>query len=151
MQGREAAWQAGGRMVQTPTSPVLPQVVLNFNGTSQELMAVSEHKLYWPLGYPPPDIPKCGFDNEDPACNQGDQPMLSEALHGATASSPGELNRGFFAPDFTSLPLSCQLTDYLIIPPSRCLTLVSLLQLGLSHRPLFHTGGSGFGGQPLSD
>ena len=88
MQGWEAAWQAGGRMVQTPTSPVLPQVVLNFNGTSQELMAVSEHKLYWPLGYPPPDIPKCGFDNEDPACNQGDQPMLSEALNGATASSP---------------------------------------------------------------
>uniref|UniRef100_A0A452S7I2 Guanylate cyclase n=1 Tax=Ursus americanus TaxID=9643 RepID=A0A452S7I2_URSAM len=23
--------------------------------------------LPWPLGYPPPDIPKCGFDNEDPA------------------------------------------------------------------------------------
>ncbi|EDM00568.1 natriuretic peptide receptor 1, isoform CRA_a [Rattus norvegicus] len=46
------------------------RVVLNYNGTSQELMAVSEHKLYWPLGYPPPDVPKCGFDNEDPACNQ---------------------------------------------------------------------------------
>ncbi|XP_050022436.1 atrial natriuretic peptide receptor 1 isoform X2 [Alexandromys fortis] len=46
------------------------RVVLNYNGTSQELMAVSDRKLYWPLGYPPPDIPKCGFDNEDPACNQ---------------------------------------------------------------------------------
>uniref|UniRef100_A0A5F9DG25 Guanylate cyclase n=1 Tax=Oryctolagus cuniculus TaxID=9986 RepID=A0A5F9DG25_RABIT len=46
------------------------QVALNYNGTSQELLAVSGRKLYWPLGYPPPDIPKCGFDNEDPACNQ---------------------------------------------------------------------------------
>ncbi|XP_069851644.1 atrial natriuretic peptide receptor 1 isoform X3 [Dipodomys merriami] len=46
------------------------RVVLNYNGTSQELVAVSGRQLYWPLGYPPPDIPKCGFDNEDPACNQ---------------------------------------------------------------------------------
>ncbi|XP_014647368.1 PREDICTED: atrial natriuretic peptide receptor 1 isoform X2 [Ceratotherium simum simum] len=46
------------------------RVVLNYNGTSQELVAVSGRKLNWPLGYPPPDIPKCGFDNEDPACNQ---------------------------------------------------------------------------------
>ncbi|XP_047375739.1 atrial natriuretic peptide receptor 1 isoform X3 [Sciurus carolinensis] len=46
------------------------RVVLNYNGTSQELVAMSGRKLYWPLGYPPPDIPKCGFDNEDPACNQ---------------------------------------------------------------------------------
>ncbi|XP_062048275.1 atrial natriuretic peptide receptor 1 isoform X3 [Lepus europaeus] len=46
------------------------RVALNYNGTSQELVAVSGRKLYWPLGYPPPDIPKCGFDNEDPACNQ---------------------------------------------------------------------------------
>uniref|UniRef100_A0A452S5N7 Guanylate cyclase n=1 Tax=Ursus americanus TaxID=9643 RepID=A0A452S5N7_URSAM len=48
------------------------RVVLNYNGTSQELVAVPGRKLSWPLGYPPPDIPKCGFDNEDPACNQGD-------------------------------------------------------------------------------
>ncbi|XP_027469601.1 atrial natriuretic peptide receptor 1 isoform X3 [Zalophus californianus] len=46
------------------------RVVLNYNGTSQELVAVPGRKLNWPLGYPPPDIPKCGFDNEDPACNQ---------------------------------------------------------------------------------
>ncbi|KAG8519991.1 Atrial natriuretic peptide receptor 1 [Galemys pyrenaicus] len=46
------------------------RVVLNYNGTSQELVAMSGRKLNWPLGYPPPDIPKCGFDNEDPACNQ---------------------------------------------------------------------------------
>ncbi|XP_029086325.1 atrial natriuretic peptide receptor 1 isoform X1 [Monodon monoceros] len=46
------------------------RVVLNFNGTSQELVTVSGCKLNWPLGYPPPDVPKCGFDNEDPACNQ---------------------------------------------------------------------------------
>ncbi|XP_055479383.1 atrial natriuretic peptide receptor 1 isoform X2 [Psammomys obesus] len=46
------------------------RVVLNYNGASQELVAVSERKLHWPLGYPPPDIPKCGFDNEDPACKQ---------------------------------------------------------------------------------
>uniref|UniRef100_A0A452V4P1 Guanylate cyclase n=1 Tax=Ursus maritimus TaxID=29073 RepID=A0A452V4P1_URSMA len=46
------------------------RVVLNYNGTSQELVAVPGRKLSWPLGYPPPDIPKCGFDNEDPACNQ---------------------------------------------------------------------------------
>ncbi|XP_053447082.1 atrial natriuretic peptide receptor 1 isoform X2 [Nycticebus coucang] len=46
------------------------RVVLNYNGTSQELVAVSGRKLNWPLGYPPPDIPKCGFDNEEPACNQ---------------------------------------------------------------------------------
>ncbi|XP_034865513.1 atrial natriuretic peptide receptor 1 isoform X3 [Mirounga leonina] len=46
------------------------RVVLNYNGTSQELVAMPGCKLNWPLGYPPPDIPKCGFDNEDPACNQ---------------------------------------------------------------------------------
>ncbi|XP_046948928.1 atrial natriuretic peptide receptor 1 [Lynx rufus] len=45
-------------------------VVLNYNGTSRELVAVPGHELSWPLGHPPPDIPKCGFDNEDPACNQ---------------------------------------------------------------------------------
>lgn len=31
---------------------------------------MSGHKLNWPSGYPPPDIPKCGFDNENPTCNQ---------------------------------------------------------------------------------
>uniref|UniRef100_A0A8C9K6N9 Guanylate cyclase n=1 Tax=Panthera tigris altaica TaxID=74533 RepID=A0A8C9K6N9_PANTA len=46
------------------------RVVLNYNGTSRELVAVPGHELSWPLGHPPPDIPKCGFDNEDPACNQ---------------------------------------------------------------------------------
>ncbi|XP_011379382.1 atrial natriuretic peptide receptor 1 [Pteropus vampyrus] len=46
------------------------RVVLNYNGTSEELVAVSGHQLNWPLGFPPPDIPRCGFDNEDPACNQ---------------------------------------------------------------------------------
>uniref|UniRef100_A0A452V4I3 Guanylate cyclase n=1 Tax=Ursus maritimus TaxID=29073 RepID=A0A452V4I3_URSMA len=53
------------------------RVVLNYNGTSQELVAVPGRKLSWPLGYPPPDIPKCGFDNEDPACNQGGAAKLS--------------------------------------------------------------------------
>uniref|UniRef100_H0W391 Guanylate cyclase n=1 Tax=Cavia porcellus TaxID=10141 RepID=H0W391_CAVPO len=47
------------------------RVVLNYNGTSQKLVAESGRQLYWPLGYPPPDVPKCGFDNEDPACSQG--------------------------------------------------------------------------------
>ncbi|XP_060057432.1 atrial natriuretic peptide receptor 1 isoform X1 [Erinaceus europaeus] len=46
------------------------RVVLNYNGTSQELVAMSGRDLYWPGGHPPPDIPRCGFDNEDPACNQ---------------------------------------------------------------------------------
>ncbi|XP_004871480.1 atrial natriuretic peptide receptor 1 [Heterocephalus glaber] len=46
------------------------RVVLNYNGTSQELVAESGRDLHWPLGYPPPDVPKCGFDNEDPACHQ---------------------------------------------------------------------------------
>ncbi|XP_004619297.1 atrial natriuretic peptide receptor 1 [Sorex araneus] len=45
-------------------------VVLNYNGTSKELVAESGRKLNWPLGHPPPDVPKCGFDNEDPACNR---------------------------------------------------------------------------------
>lgn len=40
-------------------------------------MTMSGCKLNWPLGYPPPDVPKCGFDNEDPACNQGDCPLPS--------------------------------------------------------------------------
>ncbi|XP_004780428.1 atrial natriuretic peptide receptor 1 isoform X2 [Mustela putorius furo] len=46
------------------------RVVLNYNGTSQELVAVPGRKLNWALGHPPPDTPECGFDNEDPACNQ---------------------------------------------------------------------------------
>ncbi|XP_074175093.1 atrial natriuretic peptide receptor 1 isoform X2 [Rhinolophus sinicus] len=55
------------------------RVVLNYNGASQELEAVSGRTLNWPLGYPPPDIPKCGFDNEHPDCNQAHFSVL-EAL-----------------------------------------------------------------------
>ncbi|KAK2495646.1 hypothetical protein MC885_001565 [Smutsia gigantea] len=54
------------------------RVVLNFNGTSQELVARSGHKLNWPSGYPPPDIPKCGFDNENPAKMQLEKELASE-------------------------------------------------------------------------
>lgn len=36
---------------------------------------MSARTLTWPSGYPPPDIPKCGFENEDPACNQGACPL----------------------------------------------------------------------------
>lgn len=106
-QPRHRSWKQ--RRLQALTIPDLPQVVLNYNGTSQELMAVSDRKLYWPLGYPPPDIPKCGFDNEDPACNQGDWPMLPKSCCQATASSQGA--RGSFPPDVTSLHLSSQRTS----------------------------------------
>ncbi|XP_043820485.1 atrial natriuretic peptide receptor 1 isoform X1 [Dromiciops gliroides] len=46
------------------------RVVLNYNGTTQEMVSVHGRELYWPLGHPPPDVPPCGFDGRDPACSQ---------------------------------------------------------------------------------
>ncbi|XP_072503134.1 atrial natriuretic peptide receptor 1 isoform X6 [Notamacropus eugenii] len=46
------------------------RVVLNYNGTTQEMVSVHGRELYWPLGRPPPDVPPCGFDGKDLACSQ---------------------------------------------------------------------------------
>lgn len=82
--GQEAAPQAS-----PASTAALLQVVLNYNGTSQELVAVPGRKLNWALGHPPPDTPECGFDNEDPACNQGDCLMPSRPrFWRQTVSSP---------------------------------------------------------------
>uniref|UniRef100_A0A7N5JIA4 Guanylate cyclase n=1 Tax=Ailuropoda melanoleuca TaxID=9646 RepID=A0A7N5JIA4_AILME len=72
------------------------RVVLNYNGTSQELVAVPGRKLSWPLGYPPPDIPKCGFDNEDPACNQDHFSTLEVLALVGSLSLLGILTVSFF-------------------------------------------------------
>ncbi|XP_027727411.1 atrial natriuretic peptide receptor 1-like isoform X2 [Vombatus ursinus] len=46
------------------------RVVLNYNGTTQEMVSVHGRELYWPLGHPPVDVPPCGFDGRDPSCSQ---------------------------------------------------------------------------------
>ncbi|XP_038624938.1 atrial natriuretic peptide receptor 1 [Tachyglossus aculeatus] len=46
------------------------QVTLDFNGTTKELIPVPGRQLHWPGGGPPPDVPRCGFNNEEPACRK---------------------------------------------------------------------------------
>ncbi|KAJ8000203.1 hypothetical protein DPEC_G00202400 [Dallia pectoralis] len=44
------------------------QVVSVYDSTAKELVPVPGMKVQWPGGSPPPDIPECGFKNDNPAC-----------------------------------------------------------------------------------
>ncbi|KAM6899683.1 atrial natriuretic peptide receptor 1 [Xenentodon cancila] len=44
------------------------QVVSVYNGSMKQLILQKRLNFQWPGGAPPPDIPECGFKNDNPAC-----------------------------------------------------------------------------------
>ncbi|KAJ7985581.1 hypothetical protein DPEC_G00353560 [Dallia pectoralis] len=44
------------------------QIVLVYDGCQNKLMAVSGKTVHWPGGTVPPDVPFCGFENDNPEC-----------------------------------------------------------------------------------
>lgn len=43
-------------------------IVANYYGARQKYEPVPGSPIHWPGGRPPPDVPKCGFRGDDPAC-----------------------------------------------------------------------------------
>ncbi|KAK2830971.1 hypothetical protein Q5P01_018902 [Channa striata] len=44
------------------------QVVCVYNGSMKQLVVQSGRSFQWPGGAPPPDVPECGFKNDNAAC-----------------------------------------------------------------------------------
>ncbi|XP_017285209.1 atrial natriuretic peptide receptor 1 [Kryptolebias marmoratus] len=44
------------------------QVVCVYNGSLKQLVLQKGLNFQWPGGSPPPDVPECGFKNDNPAC-----------------------------------------------------------------------------------
>uniref|UniRef100_A0AAQ4QV17 Guanylate cyclase n=1 Tax=Gasterosteus aculeatus aculeatus TaxID=481459 RepID=A0AAQ4QV17_GASAC len=44
------------------------QVVCVYNSSMKQLIMQGGRSFQWPGGSPPPDVPKCGFKNDKPAC-----------------------------------------------------------------------------------
>ncbi|XP_029437485.1 atrial natriuretic peptide receptor 1 isoform X2 [Rhinatrema bivittatum] len=44
------------------------QIVSNYNGSLKKVIAVPGVEIHWPGNVIPKDVPPCGFENEDPAC-----------------------------------------------------------------------------------
>ncbi|XP_037651607.1 atrial natriuretic peptide receptor 1-like isoform X2 [Sebastes umbrosus] len=44
------------------------QVVCVYNSSMKQLIMQGGRSFQWPGGAPPPDVPKCGFKNDKPAC-----------------------------------------------------------------------------------
>ncbi len=47
---------------------VCVQVVSVYNSSMKQLVRMSGRSFQWPGGFPPPDIPECGFKNDKPSC-----------------------------------------------------------------------------------
>ncbi|XP_057689271.1 atrial natriuretic peptide receptor 1 [Corythoichthys intestinalis] len=50
------------------TNSSVYQMALVYNTLEENLMAVPGTALHWPGGVCPPDVPVCGFNNDNPAC-----------------------------------------------------------------------------------
>ncbi|XP_031697168.1 atrial natriuretic peptide receptor 1-like isoform X1 [Anarrhichthys ocellatus] len=44
------------------------QVVCVYNSSMKQLIMQGGRSFQWPDGSPPPDVPECGFKNDQPAC-----------------------------------------------------------------------------------
>ncbi|XP_075937386.1 atrial natriuretic peptide receptor 1-like [Anarhichas minor] len=53
-------------MIDTNTSTF--QIVLVYNSSEEQLTATPGTTLHWPGGVIPPDVPVCGFKNDNPVC-----------------------------------------------------------------------------------
>ncbi|KAI1885977.1 hypothetical protein AGOR_G00209300 [Albula goreensis] len=51
------------------------QIVSVYNGTQKQMVLLPEKKIQWPGGAPPPDVPFCGFKNDEPVCLAKTIPM----------------------------------------------------------------------------
>ncbi|XP_062897932.1 atrial natriuretic peptide receptor 1-like [Mobula hypostoma] len=56
------------------------QVVEHYNGTVKRILPVSGLEIHWPGNVVPEDVPHCGFDNENPACQKGRAFSMLEVL-----------------------------------------------------------------------
>uniref|UniRef100_A0A673L6J3 Guanylate cyclase n=1 Tax=Sinocyclocheilus rhinocerous TaxID=307959 RepID=A0A673L6J3_9TELE len=52
----------------TDTTTGVYQIVSVYNGSQKRMIPEPGMKVYWLKGSPPPDIPLCGFKNDNPAC-----------------------------------------------------------------------------------
>ncbi|KAI2652670.1 Atrial natriuretic peptide receptor 1 [Labeo rohita] len=52
----------------TDTDTGVYQIVSVYNGSQKRMIPEPGMKVYWLKGSPPPDIPLCGFKNDNPAC-----------------------------------------------------------------------------------
>ncbi|KAL2084551.1 hypothetical protein ACEWY4_020069 [Coilia grayii] len=52
----------------TDTSSSVFQTVLVYNGTQKQMLPVPGMVVQWPGGTIPPDVPECGFKNDNPVC-----------------------------------------------------------------------------------
>uniref|UniRef100_A0A8C1VVF5 Guanylate cyclase n=1 Tax=Cyprinus carpio TaxID=7962 RepID=A0A8C1VVF5_CYPCA len=52
----------------TDTATGVYQIVSVYNGSQKRMIPEPGMKVYWLKGNPPPDIPLCGFKNDNPAC-----------------------------------------------------------------------------------
>ena len=115
-------------------------------------MAVSGRTLHWPRGYPPPDIPTCGFENEDPTCSQGACPLPPRPLFWSHWFPLRGVKEALFPTLSVFFPLSIILVHWVTLRRFflLCLTKIFLAATWtVSYSPLFHPGGAGFGGQSL--
>uniref|UniRef100_A0A673HUI5 Guanylate cyclase n=1 Tax=Sinocyclocheilus rhinocerous TaxID=307959 RepID=A0A673HUI5_9TELE len=56
----------------TDTDTGVYQIVSVYNGSQKRMIPEPGMKVYWLKGSPPPDIPLCGFKNDNPACLASD-------------------------------------------------------------------------------
>uniref|UniRef100_A0A671QW21 Guanylate cyclase n=1 Tax=Sinocyclocheilus anshuiensis TaxID=1608454 RepID=A0A671QW21_9TELE len=56
----------------TDTATGVYQIVSVYNGSQKRMIPEPGMKVYWLKGSPPPDIPLCGFKNDNPACLASD-------------------------------------------------------------------------------
>ncbi|XP_030644329.1 atrial natriuretic peptide receptor 1 [Chanos chanos] len=52
----------------TDTETGVYEIVAVYNGSKKEMVDQPGRRVQWPGGSPPPDIPECGFKNDNPAC-----------------------------------------------------------------------------------
>uniref|UniRef100_A0A8B9L123 Guanylate cyclase n=1 Tax=Astyanax mexicanus TaxID=7994 RepID=A0A8B9L123_ASTMX len=52
----------------TDTNSSVFQIVAVYNGTQKQMRTLPGMAFHWPGGFIPPDMPFCGFKNDNPAC-----------------------------------------------------------------------------------
>uniref|UniRef100_A0A8C5GCY7 Guanylate cyclase n=1 Tax=Gouania willdenowi TaxID=441366 RepID=A0A8C5GCY7_GOUWI len=64
------------------------RMVLSYSSKEHHLSAVRGASVFWVGGASPPDVPPCGFKNDNPACLQRQYDIISVTSHDTTDSSP---------------------------------------------------------------
>uniref|UniRef100_A0A673HXT5 Guanylate cyclase n=1 Tax=Sinocyclocheilus rhinocerous TaxID=307959 RepID=A0A673HXT5_9TELE len=83
----------------TDTDTGVYQIVSVYNGSQKRMIPEPGMKVYWLKGSPPPDIPLCGFKNDNPAC------LASECI--ASHLSLSLSSAYFYSSFFLSLSRPC--------------------------------------------